>query len=154
MTLKGKNRLEEELSNLKLVKRPEIIQAISSARELGDLSENAEYHYAKEKQGFIEGRIAYLESRINNSEVIDITKIKSDLVKFGAFVKLCDVKSSEEVDYQIVGVDESDIASGLLSIESPLAKHLIGKEEGDVVLFKTQSGEKKYEIISVEYREF
>jgi transcription elongation factor GreA len=151
MTPEGFKILEDELKNLKFVERPAIVNAISEARALGDLSENAEYHYAKDKQGFIEGRIRELESKLSRAEVIDIKKLGGTGVKFGATVTVFDVSADEEITYKIVGADEADIKRRLLSVEAPLAKALIGKDVGDEVKLKTPSGEKEYEVVKVEY---
>ncbi|PJK27805.1 transcription elongation factor GreA [Minwuia thermotolerans] len=151
MTLRGHKRLEAELKNLKSVERPAVIQAIAEARAHGDLSENAEYHAAKEKQGFIESRVMELESALGRAEVIDSSKMSGDIVRFGATVMLADVDNDEESTYQIVGVDEADIDSGLVSITSPIARALIGKSEGDVVDVQTPRGEKSYEILEVKW---
>ncbi|MGL4693999.1 MAG: transcription elongation factor GreA, partial [Stenotrophomonas maltophilia] len=134
MTLKGAQRLREELDHLKSVKRPKVIAAIAEAREHGDLKENAEYHAAREEQGFIEGRIKQLEGELSHAEIIDITKLNAgSKVVFGATVELSDVESDEEKRYQIVGDLEADIKLGLIAISSPLARALIGKLEGDAV---------------------
>lgn len=150
MTPKGFKALDGELKNLKVVERPAIIQAIAEAREHGDLSENAEYHSAKEKQSFIEGRVKELEGMISLAQVID-PKTLSGAVKFGATVKLIDEDTEEEKTFQIVGEQEADIHSGLLNIASPLARALIGKEEGDSVEVKTPGGTKDYEILEIKY---
>ena len=150
MTRTGFGKLEAELKHLKSVERPEIIRAISEAREHGDLSENAEYHSAKEKQSFIEGRVKELEGAISLAEVIDPSKL-SGAVKFGATVTLVDEDTDEEKTYQIVGEYEADIERGLLNIKSPLARALIGKDEGDSVEVRTPGGEKSYEILSIQY---
>lgn len=152
MTATGYQRLEAELKNLKTVERPAVIRAISEAREHGDLSENAEYHAAKERQGWIESRILELEDKLRRAEVIDVSKLSGDKVKFGATVVLADEDSGEESSYQIVGADEADIKSGLLSITAPLARALVGKAEGDTVEVTTPGGAKAYEIVSVEYK--
>lgn len=152
MTSSGFARLEEELKILKTVERPAVIKAIAEAREHGDLSENAEYHAAREKQGFIEGRVAELEDRISRAEVIDVSKLVGSEVKFGATVTLVDEDTDEESTYQIVGVDEADIRAGFLSITSPLARSLIGKEKGDVVVVTAPGGSKSYEILGVSYQ--
>ncbi|MFN4275031.1 MAG: transcription elongation factor GreA [Ferrovibrio sp.] len=152
MTATGYQRLEAELKNLKTVERPAVIRAISEAREHGDLSENAEYHAAKERQGWIETRILELEDKLRRAEVIDVSKLSGDKVKFGATVVLADEDSGEESSYQIVGADEADIKSGLLSITAPLARALVGKAEGDTVEVTTPGGAKAYEIVSVEYK--
>lgn len=151
MTPEGFKKLEDELKNLKLKERPAIVKAISEARALGDLSENAEYHYAKDKQGFIEGRIQELESKLSRAEVIDITKLRGKTIKFGATVTIYDESNDEEVTYKVVGIDEADIKNQLLSIESPLARALIGKTEGDEIKLSTPSGAKIYEIVKVQY---
>lgn len=151
MTPRGMAALEKELKHLKSEERPAIIRAIAEAREHGDLSENAEYHSAREKQGFIEGRIKELEGVISLAEVIDPTKMAGDTIKFGATVTLVDEDTEEETSYQIVGEHEADIENGLLNIRSPLARALIGKEEGDSVEVRTPGGTRDYEITSVSY---
>ena len=151
MTRAGHTALSDELKNLKSVERPAIIQAIAEARELGDLSENAEYHSAREKQSFIEGRIKELEGILSLAEVID-PRTLSGSVKFSATVKIVDEDTDEEKTYQIVGEHEADIERGLLNIKSPLARSLIGKEEGDSVEVRTPGGEKSYEILEVEFK--
>lgn len=151
MTPQGYKALEEELKKLKFEERPAIVNAIAEARALGDLSENAEYHYAKDKQGFIEGRIRELESKLSRAEVIDITKLSGTSVKFGCTVTLCDESTDDEVTYKIVGVDEANIKKNLLSVGSPLARVLIGREAGDEVKLITPSGTKEYEILEVRY---
>lgn len=151
MTPNGYKALEDELKHLKLVERPNIVNAIAEARALGDLSENAEYHYAKDKQGFIEGRIRELESKLSRAEVIDITKLHGSNIKFGATVTLCDEATDEEITYKIVGVDEADVKKKLLSVDSPLAKKLIGKDVGDEVRLTTPAGTKEYEILEIKY---
>ena len=143
MTVVGHAALEAELKQLKNIERPEIIQAISVVREHGDLSENAEYHAAKEKQGFIEGRIQELESKLSLSQVIDVSKMDSDKVTFGATVKIVNEDTDEESSYQIVGEDEADVKLNLISIGSPIARALIGKEEGDVVVVASNNGSDK-----------
>ncbi len=150
MTPAGHKALDTELKQLKSVERPAIIKAIAEAREHGDLSENAEYHSAKEKQSFIEGRIKELEGLIGRAQVID-PKTLSGAVKFGATVKLVDEETEEEKSYQIVGEAEADIERGLLNINSPLARALIGKEEGDSVEFRAPGGTKDYEILEINY---
>lgn len=150
MTQSGFAKLDAELKQLKTVERPAIIRAISEAREHGDLSENAEYHSAKEKQSFIEGRVKELEGAISLAEVIDPAKL-SGTVKFGARVALVDEDTEEEKTYQIVGEYEADIEKGLLNIKSPLARSLIGKDEGDSVEVRTPGGVKSYEILSITY---
>jgi transcription elongation factor GreA len=151
MTVRGFELLKQELIHLKTVERPAVIKAIADARALGDLSENAEYHAAREKQGFIEGRITEIESKIARAEVIDVSKLKGSSVKFGAIVKLYDEETDEEQTYQITGMDEADVEKGLLSVSSPLARAVIGKEVGDTVEVKTPSGHKSYEILSIDF---
>ena len=150
MTRSGFDKLDEELKVLKSVERPAIIRAIAEAREHGDLSENAEYHSAREKQSFIEGRIKELEAVISLAEVIDVSKL-SGTIKFGAKVTLIDEDSEEEKSYQIVGETEADIERNLLNIRSPLARALIGKDEGDSVEVVTPGGKRSYEILTIRY---
>ena len=150
MTRRGFDALDEELKQLKTEARPAVIRDIAEARAHGDLSENAEYHAAREKQGFIEGRIKELEGILSLAEVIDPAKL-SGAVKFGATVQLVDEDSEEEKTYQIVGETEADIENGLLNIRSPLARALIGKDEGDSVDVVTPGGQRSYEILSVRY---
>ncbi|RNF33617.1 transcription elongation factor GreA [Paracoccus methylarcula] len=150
ITRGGFQALEQELTRLKSTERPAIIRAIAEAREHGDLSENAEYHAAREKQGFIEGRIKELESILSRSEVIDPAKL-SGSVKFGATVDLIDEDTEEKRSYQIVGEAEADIERGLLNMRSPLARALIGKEEGDSVEVNTPGGQRSYEILAIRY---
>ncbi len=152
MTLDGYNRLVTELKRLTTEERPQIIKAIAAAREHGDLSENAEYHAARERQAFVEGRVGELEEKIRGAEVIDAKKLKGKEVKFGATVKLADEDTDEENTYQIVGEHEADIKHGRLSITSPLARGLIGKKVGDSAEVTTPNGAKSYEIISVRFR--
>jgi len=152
MTLDGFERLEEELKRLKTVERPEIIKAIATAREHGDLSENAEYHAAKERQSFNEGRISEIENKIANAEIIDVSKLSGKIVKFGAKIKLTDEDTDEDSSYQIVGEHEADINNGLLSINAPLARALIGKTVGDSVEVVTPKGSKGFEIIKVSFK--
>jgi len=152
MTAAGFNRLQEELKLLKSVERPAVIKAIAEAREHGDLSENAEYTAARERQGFIEGRVSELEDKISRAEVIDPTKLSGSVVKFGATITLADEDTDEKSKYQIVGQDESDIKAGRLSITSPLARALIGKSVGDSVEVSTPGGSKLYEVVAVEFR--
>lgn len=152
MTKGGFDRLEQELQHLKNVERLAVIKAIAAAREHGDLSENAEYHAAKEKQSFIEGRIVELEDKVSRADVIDVSKISGDDIKFGATVRLCDDDTDEEATYQIVGSDESDVKKGLLSITSPLARALIGKKADDSVEVITPNGSKAYTILEVRYQ--
>jgi len=151
MTASGLKSLEDELRNLKDVERNAVIRAIAEAREHGDLSENAEYHAARERQSFIEGRIKELEAIISRAEVIDPSKLSGDVVRFGATILLADEDTDEESTYQIVGQHESDIESGKLSVVSPLARGLIGKSLGDSVEVKTPRGSKSYEIVKVDY---
>ena len=152
ITLKGARRLREELDYLKSVKRPEIITAIAEAREHGDLKENAEYHAAREQQGFIEGRIQQLEGELSNAEVIDVSKLNvGNKVVFGATVVLADVDTDEERKYQIVGDLEADIKLGLIAISSPVARAMIGKLEGDSIVIDAPAGQREYEIVSVAY---
>jgi transcription elongation factor GreA len=150
MTRAGHSALETELKTLKSEERPAIIQAIAEARELGDLKENAEYHSAREKQGFIEGRIKELEGVLSLVEVIDPTKL-SGPIKFGATVTLVDEDTDEEKTWQIVGEHEANIEKGLLNIKSPIARALIGKEEGDSVEVRTPGGDKSYEVLKIDY---
>ena len=150
MTRAGFAALDEELKTLKSVERPEVIRAIAEAREHGDLSENAEYHAAREKQSFIEGRIKELESLLSLAEVINPTKL-SGTIKFGATVTLVDEDTDEERTYQIVGEAEADIENGKLNIRSPLARALIGKDAGDSVEVKTPGGERSYEVLGIKY---
>ena len=152
LTLKGAQRLREELDHLKSTKRPEIINAISEARAHGDLKENAEYHAAREQQSFIEGRIKQLESELSHAEVIDVAQLNAgSRVVFGATVTLADVETDEEKRYQIVGDLEADIKLAMIAISSPLARALIGKNEGDSVVIDAPAGQREYEIVSVAY---
>ena len=151
MTGRGFRALEEELKHRQSVERPRIILAIQEARAHGDLSENAEYSSAKEAQSLNEGRITELESIISRAEIIDVTKLTGNTVKFGATVKLVDEDTEEEKQYQIVGDQEADVKSGRISISSPIARALIGKEEGDSVEVVTPGGQKSYEILAVRY---
>ena len=152
MTVAGAKALEEELHRLKTVERPRIIAAISEARAHGDLSENAEYHAAKEQQSFMEGRIAEIESKLSNAQVIDPQTVKAEgRVVFGSTVTLYDADNETEVTYQIVGDDEADIEANKISINSPIARGLIGKEEGDEVEVQVPDGVRNYEILSVKY---
>ncbi len=150
MTRAGHTALDAELKQLKSVERPAVIKAIAEAREHGDLSENAEYHAAREKQSFIEGRVKELEAMLSLSEVIDPTSL-SGTIKFGATIELVDEDTDEEKTFQIVGEPEADIEKGLLNIKSPLARSLIGKDEGDSVEVKTPGGIKSYEVLSIKY---
>ncbi len=152
LTVKGADKLHEELDELKNVVRPRIITAISEAREHGDLKENAEYHAAREQQSFTEGRIADIEAKLSNAQIIDVTAIDTDgKVIFGATVEIEDLDTEEKVTYQIVGVDEADIKEGRISVGSPIARSLIGKEVEDVVTVKAPVGDKEFEIISIQY---
>ncbi|ABN75539.1 MULTISPECIES: transcription elongation factor GreA [Cereibacter] len=150
MTRAGFTALDDELKTLKTVERPAVIRSIAEAREHGDLSENAEYHAAREKQSFIEGRIKELEAILSLAEVIDPAKL-SGSIKFGATVTILDEETEEERTYQIVGEAEADIEAGLLNIKSPLARALIGKDEGDSIEVKTPGGERGYEVVSVRF---
>lgn len=149
MTAKGKIQLAEELVRLKSVDRPRIVKEIETARAHGDLSENAEYHAAKDKQGQLEGRIRYLEDQIGRAEVIDMSKLTDERVVFGVYVKLVDVEGDKEFSYQIVGEVESDIAQGKISITSPIAKALIGREVGDSVVVQTPGGRRELEVVEI-----
>jgi transcription elongation factor GreA len=151
MTVEGYQQLEEELKQLKAVDRPEVIRAIAEARDHGDLSENAEYHAARERQSFIEGRVAELEAKIARAEVIDVTKLSGDQVMFGATVTVADEDTDEKLTYQIVGQDEADIKEGRLSIGAPLARALIGKTVGDSVEVATPGGSKSYEVVKIAF---
>ncbi len=152
LTVQGANKLREELEELKSVVRPRIIAAIAEAREHGDLKENAEYHAAREQQSFAEGRIAEIEGKLSNANIIDVTKMDAKgKVIFGATVTIEDIDTEETVTYQIVGEDEADIKKGRISVGSPIARALIGKEVEDVVTVKAPGGEKEYEIIKIEY---
>jgi transcription elongation factor GreA len=151
MTGPGLRRLEDELRHLKAVERPAIIRAIAEARSHGDLSENAEYHAARERQSFIEGRIIELEEIVSAAEVIDPSSLSGNHVKFGAHVRLVDEETEKESTYQIVGVHEADIKAARLSISSPLAKSLIGKKVGETVSVPAPGGDRSYEILSIQY---
>ena len=151
MTAEGFARLQEEAKHLKTVERPAIIKAIAEAREHGDLSENAEYHAARERQSFCEGRLSEIEDQIARAEVIDVSKLSGDVVKFGAKVTIADEDSGEETTYQIVGAAESDVNGGRLSVTAPLARALIGKTIGDTVEVSTPRGSKAYEIVDVAF---
>jgi transcription elongation factor GreA len=153
ITKKGFDKLEQEIKSLKHVERPRIIEAIATARDFGDLSENAEYHAAREKQSFIEGRIIELEDKMARAEIIDISKLFGDSIKFGATVELIDDETEEQVIYHIVGEYEADIVKKRISIVSPIAKALIGKSVGDIVEVSTPNGSKSYEVVKVEYSE-
>jgi len=151
MTAEGYQALDEELKRLKTIERPSVIAAIAEARSHGDLSENAEYHAAKERQGWIEGQIADIEDRMARAQVIDVAKLSGSQVKFGATVSLVDEDTEEEARYQIVGEHEADVKRGKVSITSPIARAIIGKEMGDVVEVNTPGGTKAYEILKVEW---
>lgn len=152
MTAAGAAQLEEELKQLRSVERPRIIQAIAEARELGDLKENAEYHAAREEQGFIEGRIKEIEAKLSHAHIIDITRLPpSDKVIFGATVTVLDVDTEEEITYKIVGDDEADIKINLISVHSPIARALIGKSTGDEVTVVTPGGKRVFELVEVQY---
>jgi transcription elongation factor GreA len=151
MTLRGFQAVQDELRRLKSVERPKVVEAIAAARALGDLSENAEYHAAKDKQGFIEARISELEGIASKASVIDVSKVDASSVKFGATVMLTDTNTNAETTFQIVGSFEADIKSGLLPITSPTARAMIGKEVGDVIVVSTPGGSKSYRIDKVSY---
>ena len=152
MTVRGHELLRDELKKLKSVDRPQVIEAIAEARAHGDLKENAEYHAAKEQQGFIEGRIKELEGKLSHLHVIDVTAVDAKgKVVFGATVELLEEDNNKEIEYRIVGEDEADIKHGLISYTSPIARALIGKSEGEVVSFQAPGGEKTFEILEVKY---
>lgn len=152
MTVRGAELLRDELKRLKSQDRPRVIQAIAEAREHGDLKENAEYHAAKEQQGFIEGRIKEIEGKLSNTQVIDVKTVDAKgRIVFGSTVELIEEESGEKKVYQIVGEDEADIKTGMISYTSPIARALIGKNEGDEVSFSAPGGEKRYEVIEVRY---
>ncbi len=151
MTGEGYNVLDEELRRLKTQERPSVIAAIGEAREHGDLSENAEYHAAKDRQGWIEGRIAEIEDKIARAQIIDVSKLSGKQVKFGATISVVDEDTEEEARYQIVGEHEADVKSGKISLTSPLSRAVMGKEVGDVVEVNTPGGVKAYEILKVEW---
>ncbi len=152
MTAVGFNRLQDELKRLKSVDRPAIIRQIAEARDHGDLSENAEYHSARERQSFIEGRVLELEDKIARAEIIDVSKLSGKIVKFGATVTLADEETDEKVVYQIVGEDEADISKGRLSVTSPVARALSGKTIGESVEVSTPRGARSYEVVKVAFR--
>jgi transcription elongation factor GreA len=152
MTVAGHARLEEEIKHLKSVERPAIIDAIAEARSHGDLSENAEYHAARERQSFIEGRIAELEDKLSRADVIDTAKMSGTVVKFGAHVKIVDEDTDQEQSFQIVGEYEADIDKGMLALTAPLPRALIGKAVGDSVEVTTPKGPKAYEVLEVSYK--
>lgn len=152
MTANGERSLREELDHLRSVRRPQIVQAISEARAQGDLRENAEYQYAKEEQGFIEGRINEIENKLSKAQIIDVTKIPaSGKVIFGTTVSLMNLDNDEEVTYKIVGDDEADIKVGTISVYSPIARAMIGKQIGDVARVTTPNGEAEYEICEIKH---
>lgn len=151
MTAAGYRKIEAEIKHLKTVERPATIQAIAEARTHGDLSENAEYHAAKERQGFIEGRLMELDDLMSRAQVIDTSKLSGDQIKFGAVVTVVDEDTEEEATYQIVGDFEADVKEGRVSVSSPIARALIGKEVGDSVEVNTPGGGRSYEIIKVQY---
>ena len=152
MTANGFGRIKEELRRLKTVERPTVIKALEAAREMGDIAENAEYHAAKERQGFIESRVVELEDKLRRAEVIDVSKLSGKEIKFGATVRLADEDTEKRITYQIVGADEADIQAGRLSITSPLARALIGKSKGDNIEVTTPGGTKGYEVVTVKYK--
>jgi transcription elongation factor GreA len=152
MTAEGHAALDAELKRLKTVERPTVIQAIAEARSHGDLSENAEYHAAKERQSFIEGRVAELEDKLARAQVIDVSRLGGDTVKFGATVTVLDEDSGDKANYKIVGEDEADVRAGKISISSPIARALIGKEVGDVVEVAAPGGARSYEILKIKWK--
>jgi len=152
MTLHGAERLRAELNELKTVKRPTVVAAIAEAREHGDLKENAEYHAAREQQGFIEGRIKDIEAKLSHAQIIDVTTLNANgKVVFGATVVLLDLNTDEEKTYQIVGIDEADLKHNKISVTSPVARALIGKEEGDEVALEAPGGSHEFEILEIRY---
>ena len=151
ITKPGFEKMESELKQLKQVERPNIIKAIAEAREHGDLSENAEYHAAKEQQSFIEGRILELEYKLTRAEIIDTSSIKSDKILFGATIDLIDEKTNKKLTYKIVGVDETDVEKSLISVSSPVARSLMGKMIGDIAVVNTPGGKTTYEILNIKY---
>ena len=151
MTADGYNRLQDELKRLKTVDRPAIIRAIAEARDHGDLAENAEYHSARDRQSFIEGRLAEIEDKIARAEIIDVSKLSGSVIKFGARVTLADEETDEEQTFLIVGEDEADISQGRLSVTSPLARALIGKQTGESVEVATPRGAKSFEVVTVAF---
>jgi transcription elongation factor GreA len=152
MTAEGHRALDDEFRHLKSVERPAVIQAISEAREHGDLSENAEYHAAKDRQGWIEGRLSEIEDKLARAQVIDTSKMSGEQVKFGATVTICDEDTEAKSTYKIVGDDEADVRSGKISLSSPIARAMINKEPGDVVEVIAPGGAKSYEILKVEWK--
>ncbi|MBT5230427.1 MAG: transcription elongation factor GreA [Methylococcales bacterium] len=152
LTVQGEKTLIDEVADLKNVQRPKVIEAIAVAREHGDLKENAEYHAAREQQSFVEGRIAQIDATLSNAQVIDVTTLpQNGRVVFGVTVDLVDEENGNEVTYKIVGDDEADIKKGFISVNSPIARALIAKEEGDIALVRAPGGEKEYEIVEVKY---
>lgn len=152
LTVKGAQKLRDELHQLKTIERPKVIEAIATAREHGDLKENAEYHAAREQQSFIEGRIQEIDGKLSNAEIIDVAKLDTGgRVVFGATVDLADEETGNEITYQIVGEDEADIKAGLISVTSPIARALIGKNVGDIATVMAPGGEKEYEVLDVRY---
>ena len=151
ITVIGEKKLRKELDRLTNIERPKVIDAISVAREHGDLKENAEYHAAREQQSFIEGRIKDIKLKLSNSEIVDPKKITTDKVVFSARVELYDLNDEKEITYSIVGDDEADIKSGMISINSPIARSLIGKKEGDIAYVEAPSGKKEFEILNISY---
>jgi transcription elongation factor GreA len=152
MTANGHQAMLEEIKHLKSVERPRIIKLITEARAHGDLSENAEYHAAKDQQGWLEARVAELEDKVSRAEVIDVTKLSGDTVKFGAFITLVDEDTDEQAIYQIVGEFEADVKKGKISVTSPIARAIIGKRKGDSVEVMTPGGGKSYEIVRIRYK--
>ena len=151
ITVIGEKKLRKELDSLTNIERPKVIDAISVAREHGDLKENAEYHAAREQQSFIEGRIKDIKLKLSNSEIVDPKKITTDKVVFSARVELYDLNDEKEITYSIVGDDEADIKSGMISVNSPIARSLIGKKEGDIAYVEAPSGKKEFEILNISY---
>ena len=152
LTVRGADKLREEVHHLKTVERPRVIEAIATAREHGDLKENAEYHAAREQQSFIEGRIQDIEGKLSNAEIIDVAKLDTGgRIVFGATVDLSDEETGDEITYQIVGEDEADIKANLISITSPIARALIGKSVEDIAVVNAPGGEKEFEILAVRY---
>ena len=152
ITPEGAEKLREELNHLRNVERPRVIKMIATAREHGDLKENAEYHAARDKQSFIEGRVKDIENKLARAEVIDITKLVGSKVAFGARIKLSNTQTEEEVEYRIVGADEADLKEGTISVTSPLARSLLGIEAGDEVKMRMPGGERLYEILEVTFK--
>lgn len=152
LTVRGAEKLREELNELKTIARPRVITAIAEAREHGDLKENAEYHAAREQQSFIEGRIKDIEAKLSNAQIIDVKTLNANgKVVFGATVDVFDIDRDEEITYQIVGVDEADVKHGRISVTSPIARSMIGKEEGDVAVLDAPGGQRELEILEVRY---